>query len=427
MKTKFNKLELHEDRVVDALRTITVDDLSSDKPENKTTIRASSPMMERLWQVALSDVEKCIHEKEGRMVLSAGATFGVYTRDVAYANILGINDLFPEVAWSSIVFTREYLYDTFGYKVPKGYVLADAFENIPWEVQDVPAYDPKADIDWNRTYHSFPVATDDVCWLWAMGDMMEKSELDEDKLRWIHRYGNAYNERYYEFFVDPEDGLYRGQATFVDVGGTGYPDSWSKVDQVHAKYLSTNALYVKGFRVMAEVCTRLKLNEEARSWTDKAEILREKLRSTFLLADGSLVHVKTPDGYIDGRQHNLSIAFAILCDVVTPEEGKTAIQQYPVHDYGVPLFYPIFNGRTGYHNHTCWPFADTFFLKAKEIATGEDLTALNAALLARTCVNDGTFHEFVGCDREPRGSGSQLWTAAALIDVCRRANLIEAK
>ena len=177
---------------------------------------------------------------------------------------------------------------------------------------------------------------------------------------------------------------------------------------------------------MAAICTILGKNEEATQWTKRAEKLKEAIRNTFLLADGTLLHLKTPNGYIDGRQHNLSIAFAILCDVVTKEEGAKAFQIFPFTDIGVPLFYPIFDGRIGYHNHTAWPFADTFYLKAKEMVTGEDLTALNAALLARTCTDDGTFHEFCGfrSGGEPIGSGSQLWTAAGFIDVCKRANLI---
>jgi len=61
-------------------------------------------------------------------------------------------------------------------------------------------------------------------------------------------------------------------------------------------------------------------------------------------------------------------------------------------------------------------------MAAKEKAFGIDCTAQNAALLARTCLQDGTFHEVVNMQtKEPFGSSSQLWSAAAFIDVCRRA------
>ncbi len=71
----------------------------------------------------------------------------------------------------------------------------------------------------------------------------------------------------------------------------------------------------------------------------------------------------------------------------------------------------------------CAPFVDIFF----EQSDGVDRSAQNAALLGRTCVEDGTFHEVTDDrTREVKGSGSQLWTAASFVDVCRRAGLLRA-
>ncbi|MCX7012332.1 MAG: hypothetical protein NTW86_07180, partial [Candidatus Sumerlaeota bacterium] len=60
-------------------------------------------------------------------------------------------------------------------------------------------------------------------------------------------------------------------------------------------------------------------------------------------------------------------------------------------------------------------------------ADGVDRTALNAALLGRTCRGGGTFHELVDFHSKAiLSSGSQLWTAAAFIDTCLRAGWVEA-
>ncbi|MEM6884980.1 MAG: hypothetical protein AAF571_08095 [Verrucomicrobiota bacterium] len=46
------------------------------------------------------------------------------------------------------------------------------------------------------------------------------------------------------------------------------------------------------------------------------------------------------------------------------------------------------------------------------------------ALAARTCIEDGTFHEVVDTRTgEPFGSGSQLWTAASFLGACRRGGM----
>jgi len=101
-----------------------------------------------------------------------------------------------------------------------------------------------------------------------------------------------------------------------------------------------------------------------------------------------------------------------------------AVRDYPVTDGGVPLLHPFFDRDDFYHNNSSWPFVDTFFLKALETTDGYDRTPLNAALLARTCVDDGTFHEVTDYrTRDVNGSPSQLWSAAAFIDVCRRAHV----
>ena len=115
-----------------------------------------------------------------------------------------------------------------------------------------------------------------------------------------------------------------------------------------------------------------------------------------------------------------------MIDIVEGEEACAALNNYPVTDAGVPLFFPFFPENNWYHNNSSWPFVDTFFIKALEKSDGENRTALNAALLARTCVDDGTFHEVVDFrDKKVRGSGSQLWSAASFIDTCFRNNLVD--
>ena len=106
---------------------------------------------------------------------------------------------------------------------------------------------------------------------------------------------------------------------------------------------------------------------------------------------------------------------------------------YPRDERGVPLFDPFLpwgDPKGQYHNHSAWPFASTFFIKAMEIAESKDYTDYNAAMLARFVTplkvgEPATFREYCFWgDGIPRGSADQLWTAASFIDVCRRAQLL---
>jgi hypothetical protein len=91
-----------------------------------------------------------------------------------------------------------------------------------------------------------------------------------------------------------------------------------------------------------------------------------------------------------------------------------------------------------------WPFCDTFFLWGKEVADGGDHTAQNVALLGRSLgtafapkkkkgnnekdwgAGLGSFHEKIPLPSGLiDGSGHQLWSAAAMLNVCIRAGLVE--
>jgi hypothetical protein len=90
-----------------------------------------------------------------------------------------------------------------------------------------------------------------------------------------------------------------------------------------------------------------------------------------------------------------------------------------------------------------WPFCDTFFLWGKAMADGGDYTDQNAALLGRSlgtafapkkkkadnesdwAAGLGSFHEKIPLPSGLiDGSGHQLWSAAAFLNVCIRAGLV---
>jgi len=307
-----------------------------------------------------------------------------------------------------------------GFMVSRDHV-ADAIP-VDWQRTEL------GELDFLKKHHtnSYTRRTDDVVWLWCVEDLFTANPIIAE-WQWAYDMGHYCFDRFYQPFHDPADGLFRGQATFVDIHhgldhkGTGYPEEWSTQDCVLIKATSTNCLYVKGLEVMARISEEVGKRDEAAQWRERAQALRQAIRAQLRRPDGTFAYYKDREGRLAERRDALGTAFSVLMGVVTGEDAVAACRDYPVTDAGVPLFLPFFPTARTYHNNTAWPFVDTFFIKALEQSDGQARTAQNAALLARTC-RGGTFHEWVDFrTKAVRGSGGQLWTAAAFVDTCRRA------
>ena len=413
-------LQLRPDSLSDSLGTIRLEDLPDLHPQHKGRLKNPTPLIEKLWRIALSDVEKNIVTSAKGTYLGAGTAFGttVFTRDIAYSGLLGLNRLYPDLIRESLEYTRRLHLEAM-FTVPKGYCVEDI--DVDWNEIDL------SEKEYAKNYEAnYMRRTDDVIWLWCAGDLAER----EDSLeiwKWIYDRGTECFEKLYQPFFDPSDGLYRGQASFIDVHfswkkATGYPQDWTIGDCVRIKATSTNCLYAKGLAVMATAAAKLGHKEESGQWRARSEAVKEAISRELKFKNGTFSFFKYPNGSLENRRECLGTAFVVLLEIVRGEEGAQALAGYPVTDAGIPLFHPFFTTIDQcYHNHSTWPFADNFFLQALEKSDGQDRSGLKAALLARTCREDGSFHELVDFrDKSIHGSKSQLWTAAAFLGTCLR-------
>jgi len=399
--------------------------LNFPRPKLNVRLNNAPPIMESLWRIALTDVESNIVETEDGKYFGAGKSFGivVFTRDISYSGVLGLNKLYPEIMKRSLRVTRDVRL-RLGFKVQKEYVLENI--DVPWQPEEI------SESGFAQKYHtnSYCRRTDDVVWIWCAYDLFSKHGTEED-WQWLYKMGNKFFEEFYDPFFDSSDDLYYGQASFIDIHcaghkATGYPQDWDLKDCILVKSLSTNCLYVRGLEVMAAISEKFGYEKEAEKWEVRAAYLRKAIRDNLLNSDGTFSYFKDKNGNLQPRREALGSALSVLMEIVEGEEARAALKDYPLTDAGVPLFHPFFPEDNWYHNNSSWPFVDTFFIKALEKSDGKDRTEINAALLARTCVDDGTFHEVVDFrDKKVLGSGSQLWTAASFIDVCFRAGLVE--
>lgn len=265
--------------------------------------------------------------------------------------------------------------------------------------------------------------------MWCAADLIKRQGARQE-WAWLFDTGKEFFRRFYQPFFDKRDGLYFGQATFVDIHftdykATGYPIEWEIPDCVLIKSLSTNCLYVMGLDAMAVAAAKLGFHAEAQEWETAREQLKGAIRQHLRRPDGTLAYFRERHGTLQKRRDALGSALAVLTGIVDGEDGRKALSDYPITDAGVPLLHPFFPVDNWYHNNSSWPFVDTFFIKALEMSDGQERGALNTALLARTCIDDGTFHEVTDYrTKRVKGSASQLWTAAAFIDTCLRSGLV---
>lgn len=421
---KGNNLSMIENEIIDSLRTISHDSLPIRNPENKFKLEYITPLTSKLWNIALTDIESNIVNTGNGKYFGAGKYFGlrIYTRDISYSGILGLNELYPREMLSSLQVTRDVRL-RLGLHVAKNYIVPGI--NAEWKE------DTLSEGEFLKKYHtnSYTRRTDDIVWLWAARDLFHRHP-DIADWQWMYVQGNQCFERLYWPFFDENDGLFRAQASFVDIHykgrkTTGYPREFSITDCVLIKPLSTNCLYFQGMKTMAKACKKLGKKKEAVEWEKKAASLKQSILTHLKFEDGTFSYFKHQNGTLEPRREALGSALAVISGVVQGKDAKKSLAGYPVTWAGVPIFHPFYPWDRSYHNNTAWPYVDTFFLWAKEISENKDYTSLNAALLARTCVKDGSFHEVVNWkSKEPHGSGSQLWSASAFVNVCERAGLV---
>ncbi len=444
-KTRFlfeqGSLVMTAEALRDTNGSFSLTQLPNPEPKCKVELKgAVTPLTARLWKVALDDVEhNMVTSESGAVYFGAGNQYGlrIYERDIAVSGVLGLNHFYPEVMLSSLKVARE-IRKELGYKVSAPHVVQEI--DVPWEVI---AQVDKAIMEKYRT-NSYTRRTDDVAWLWAVDDLFTlHAELADWK--WVVENGEHFFKVFYDPWFDKADGLFRGQPLFHDIQSSAYPKGMTIADCVLLKALSTNCLYYRGMQAMAKACEKSgRSAAEKQHWMDRASALKVAIQKEFTQPDGTLAYYKDRHGKIMLNREILGTAFAVIFGIVEGDAAKAAVADYSMTDKGTPLFSPFIPGNSGPHNMASWPFCDTFFLWGKSIAEGKDYTDYNAALLARsigTAIKSkkgredkaeadgfGSFHEYITLpDGLITGSGRQLWSAAAFLNVCIRAGLLPEK
>jgi hypothetical protein len=432
-------LVMTEDALRDANGAFSLEQLPAPEPRCQVRLEGDiTPLTKRMWKIALDDVERNVVTSEsGVAYFGAGTRYGdrVYTRDISLAGVLGVNRLYPNEMLSSLKLTRE-IRTALGYKVSAGHDIREI--DAPWAVI---AESDKEVLEKYKT-NSYTRATDDVVWLWAADDLFTLCPAIAD-WKWTLENGDHFFKVFYGPWFDLGDGLYRGQPLYHDITSSAYPEGMTPADCVLLKALSTNCLYYRGLLALANACEKCgRPADQKQQWLDRAAALKVAIQKEFTKPDGTLAYYKDRHGKNMPNREILGTAFAVIFGIATGAAAKAAYADYPMTDKGLPLFSPFIPGNSGPHNMASWPFCDTFFLWGKSLTDGGDYTDYNAALLGRSLgtaikpkkakegqawdAGFGSFHEKITLpDGLIGGSGHQLWSAAAYLNVCVRAGLVK--
>ncbi|UJR79205.1 hypothetical protein [Sandaracinus amylolyticus] len=272
----------------------------------------------------------------------------VWTRDTAYSVDLGLAAIDPLRARNSLLF----------------------------KVSDRRAGGRTEIVQDTGTGGSWPISTDRVAW--ALGA--------EELLRWITpgdhdafaettlRALRGTIERDRGTIFDPEDGLYRGEQSFLDWREQTYP-AWVNAPGAPAlahigmsKTLSTNVLHLRAIELAAALAEDAGDTTSASRWRGWASDLRAAIHARFWLADEGMfsTYVTTELDPSPVRRFDLlGESLAILGDVATSDEADRILSSYPHLGPGAaPVVHPQQQLTRIYHNRAEWPFVTAYWLRA---------------------------------------------------------------
>ncbi|MBO7126305.1 hypothetical protein J6W78_02020 [bacterium] len=271
----------------------------------------------------------------------------VWTRDTAYAVHSAVAFLEPQKSKNSLKFKIS---------EPKSIVSDKLNKQI---VQDT------------GSGGSWPVSTDRV--VWALGALETLKNLDgsdynsflSDSYEAIKNTLDADRLHVY----DENDGLYRGEQSFLDWREQTYP-KWTAKNTKHigmSKTLSTNILHYIAMETASEMAEELGKTTEAAQFKAQAESLKNAIKSGFYLEKRktfSTMKTTFLDYSSVDKMDLLGEALTILSGVADDTQSAEIIAGYPVTEAGPAVIFPQEPDTKIYHNRAVWPFVTSYGLRA---------------------------------------------------------------
>lgn len=306
-------------------------------------LKSSNALHRAVYNMALDEMVNAV---EPDTTLRTGKEWaGVWTRDVSYSIILSMAYMQPLASEISL-----------RHKVtPDGRIVQDTGSGGAWPVSTdrqiwtVAAwelYKVTGDKDWLR--YAYPIV---------------KRSLDDDL---ITVYG--------------EDGLVRGETSFIDWREQSYPKWMQTADIYRSEAMSTNMVHAIALRDASEMASVLGLKDEATHYAKLANELSQRINDTFWMDDKGYygMYLYGRDNLImNPRAETLGESLAIIYDIAPAHRARTITESNPTTPYGAAIFYPQIADMPAYHNNALWPWVGAMWAIANA-KTGNEQGTLQA-------------------------------------------------
>ncbi|MCG9970602.1 MGH1-like glycoside hydrolase domain-containing protein [Christiangramia crocea] len=360
----------------------------SEDISKKPSYTSDQPIVDALFKLSTEEALKNI---EPDSTLRTGAEWGgVWTRDISYSIYLAFAYHEPEIARISLM-----------KKVKRGRIVQDTGSGGAW-----------------------PVSSDRTVWAVAAWELY-KITGDKDWLQSSYEIIRNTLEDDYKT-IKAENGLYKGESSFLDWREQTYPKWMSNMDIAESMNLGTNVVHYQANRILEKMANAL--GEDASKYAGRAENIKNAINELLWQEDKGYYAQ-----YLYGRKYMnvsprfeaLGEALAVIFDVADEEKSERIVSESPVTPFGVTSIYPQIPGIPPYHNNGIWPFVQSYWnLAAAKAGNEKVLNHGLAAIYRPAALFLSNYENFVAESGDFEGteinSHRMLWSMAGNLAMVHR-------
>lgn len=338
-------------------------------------------------------LDEMVNAVEPDTTLRTGKEWGgVWTRDVSYSIILSMAALQPEASMISLMKKVN----------EEGQIIQDTGSGGAW-----------------------PISTDRMIWVLAAYEIYKVT----GSKQWLEKIYPIAERSFAKDMktVMSENGLVKGETSFIDWREQSYPRWMQTVDISQSEAMNTNVLYAAALKAMGEMASDLGKKKEAAQYFKDSSELAEAIENTFAMPEKGYWAMYTygRDSKIQNpRAETLGSALAILYDVASPERQKAISESLPVTPYGAPVFYPQIADIPNYHNNALWPFVASYWTLAQAKAGNEEGVMEGMGSVWRPAALFATNKENLNVDNgdifTELNSSNMLWSLSGNLSLVNR-------
>lgn len=343
-------------------------------------VSGGNPLLDAVYNMGLDEMVNAV---EPDTTLRTGKEWaGVWTRDVSYSIILSMAALQPEASMISLLKKIN----------SEGQIIQDTGSGGAWPIST-------DRMIWTVAAWEIYKVTGDKKWLETVYPVVERSIAKDAKT------------------VLSEDGLIKGETSFIDWREQSYPKWMQTVDISQSEAMGTNVLYAAALKCASEMAAELGKKKEAEEFKKASEELSSAIDKTFWMPEKGYYGMYTygrDNKILNPRAETLGESLAILFDIVPAEKIKIISENHPVTKYGPPVFYPQISDMPNYHNNALWPFVASYWTLAQAKAGNEEGVLEGIGSIVRPAALFATNKENLNLDNgdifTELNSSNMLWS-----------------